>query len=487
MKQLAAAGQLEPVYDLVVVGAGPAGMSAASLAAEAGLSVLAVDENPAPGGQIYRGITGTPIKRRSILGADYWRGEEIVSRFASSPANFAPRATMWSLSPLPERRGAAAGFEVGLSIGGTARHIHAREVIAATGALERPFPIPGWTLPGVLTAGAAQIALKASGMVPDGRVVVAGCGPLLFLVATQLLAAGANVVAVLDTAERGNWGKALRHIPGLVRSSYLLKGVGLLLKARRARLVPGVTDLRAEAGKEDRLARVVYRRGGDEIALDCDILLLHQGVVPNINLSSAVGCLQDWDDRQLAFVPRIDPWMQTSLPGLSIPGDGSGIRGAEAAAAGGMLAALGLLARLGRIASAERDRRAVPLRAAFDRLSAGRAFLDTLYRPPKAFRVPKRNDTIVCRCEEVSAARIRDAVAAGATGPNQMKVFLRCGMGPCQGRECGLTVTELMAEERGSTPSQIGSYHLRSPFKPVTLGELAALPTDEAAVKAVVR
>ncbi|TCR65312.1 NAD(P)/FAD-dependent oxidoreductase [Bosea sp. BK604] len=482
MKQPGTVGALDERYDLAVIGAGPAGLSAAAEAAEAGLSVLLLDENGAPGGQIYRGISGMPAKRRAILGADFVRGDAVVERFERSAASYARHATVWSLAPDGPK-----GFEIGVSLAGAARHIHAREVVAATGAHERPFPIPGWTLPGVMTAGAAQIALKASALVPAGRVIVAGCGPLLFLVTAQLLAAGADIVAVLDTAERGNWRRALPHLPDFLRSPYLAKGLRLMLKARRAHFAAGVTTLRAEADADGNLSRIVYGQDGRETTLSCETLLLHQGVVPNINLANAVGCEQDWDEAGLCFVPRTDAWMQTSIPGLSIPGDGAGIRGAEAATLGGTLAALGALCRLGRLTAEERDRRATPIRAEFERYSAGRAFLDALYRPPKAFRVPEVAETIVCRCEEVTAGEIREAVAGGVTGPNQLKIFLRCGMGPCQGRQCSLTVTELIADARGSDAATVGSYHQRPPFKPVTLGELAALPTTPAAVKAVVR
>ena len=116
----------------------------------------------------------------------------------------------------------------------------------------------------------------------------------------------------------------------------------------------------------------------------------------------------------------------------------------------------------------------------------GRAFLDVLYRPAKIFRVPE-GDTLACRCEEVSAERIRATVPLGATGPNQMKSFLRCGMGPCQGRLCGLTVAELIADVRGVSMEDVGYYRLRPPVKPISLGELASMPKTAASEKAVVR
>jgi bacterioferritin-associated ferredoxin len=209
-------------------------------------------------------------------------------------------------------------------------------------------------------------------------------------------------------------------------------------------------------------------------------------VVPNINLSNAIGCRHVWDDVQLTWKPETDAWGATSVAGICVAGDGAGIAGAEAAAERGRIAALGVAHRLGKIDASARDRDAAPLRATLARFERGRLFLDTLYRPAKAFRVPQ-GDTIVCRCEEVTAERIRATVPLGATGPNQMKAFLRSGMGPCQGRLCGLTVAELIADVRGVPIQEVGYYRLRPPVKPIALGELATMPKTEASEKAVVR
>src|SRR6218665_2399368 len=223
MKALTAPGQLAQSYDLVVVGAGPAGLSAATTAAQQGLDVLLVDENPPPGRPIYRDITSTPTSARAVPGQDYWRGADIVARFERAPASYAARCTLWSVTPHATRHHGQA-FEVGLSQGGCARLIDARQLILATGAQERPFPIPGWTLPGVISAGAAQIALKSAAIAPAGRpaaprwgpfpwgpagrAVGAGCCPLLYLLARQSAAAGAEIVALLDTTPRRYWSRA---------------------------------------------------------------------------------------------------------------------------------------------------------------------------------------------------------------------------------------------------------------------------------------
>jgi len=466
-------------YDVAIVGAGAAGLAAATECARAGLATVVFDEQPAPGGQIYRAITTTPLTNRDLLGPDFWHGEGLVREFERAGATWVPGATVWAVTRSDN------GFEIGLSSDGAARLIETRQVILATGALERPMPIPGWTLPGVMTAGAAQILLKASGLVPEGRIVLAGTGPLLLLVAAQLARVGASIACLLDTTPSGQWRAALPHALDFLASPYFAKGLAILRDARRAaRIVKGVE--RIEALGEGSLQRVRYVADGRTEELPADLLLLHQGVVPNINLANAIGCTHRWDEAQLAFAPVVGDWGTSSVAGVAIAGDGAGIAGARAAEARGRLAGLQAAHVLGRLDAAARDRAAAPARAELARFSRGRAFVDAMYRPADAFRIPT-GDTIVCRCEEVTAQQVIDTVKLGCTGPNQMKSFLRCGMGPCQGRLCGLTVTELIARERRLAPGEIGHYRLRFPIKPIPLGELAALPQTEEAKQAVVR
>ena len=313
------------------------------------------------------------------------------------------------------------------------------------------------------------------------RTVLAGGGPLLWLLAAQTLRAGGTIDAILDTMPRRNWLQAILHLPDFALSPYFAKGLALLREVR-GRVRVHRAD-RIEAVGTDRVREVVFSSGGREQRLPVDLLLLHQGVVPNVNLANAAGIAHVWNDRQLCFVPVLDADFGSSVPGIAVAGDGAGIAGGTAAAERGRIAAIAAVRAL-KPEAVVPDTQAI--RQSLQREEMGRAFLDWLNRPADSFRQPV-GDTIACRCEEVTAKQVRDTANMGCEGPNQMKAFLRCGMGPCQGRLCGLTITELIAAERKTSPEEVGYYRLRPPVKPITLAELASLPISEAERKAVER
>src|SRR6267378_1401815 len=455
--------------DFAIIGAGPAGMAAAVLAVEFGLDTLLIDEQDGPGGQIYRAIerAETDSTGSSPLGADYLAGQPLVAALRASGARYRPATTVWHID---------ADGMLSLASNGASDTVDARSILLASGAIERPMPIPGWILPGVMTVGAAQILLKTADLVPDGRVVLAGQGPLLYLAALQLARAGAPPLAVLETTPHENYHGAARYLGGLWPGRRALgKGLALMLGVRRAGIPVrrGVRGLRA-LGRV-RLERIVWQ--GGEIA--AEHLFLHEGVIPNTQISLALQLAHEWDEAQLCWRPRTDEWGRTSLPNIAIAGDGDGIAGAEAAVLSGRLGALDAAAALGHIDVAERDRRAGPIRAELARERAIRPFLDALYRPRDSVLAPADDDTIACRCEEVTVGQIRRAVRLGAPGPNQLKAFTRCGMGPCQGRVCGPIVGAVIAEARGLPIRDIGTYRPRAPYKPVTVGALAGMGAAE--------
>ncbi|SAK68878.1 BFD/(2Fe-2S)-binding domain-containing protein [Caballeronia arationis] len=456
--------------DVVVIGAGPAGLSAATRVAATGLSVVLLDEQDAVGGQIYRAIERTDARRREILGPDYAAGATIAVAFARSGARHVANASVWQVTR--ER-------SVHYLKDGKVGSFEAKRVVLATGAMERPFPIPGWTLPGVLTAGAAQILLKSAGEVPAEPPVLVGCGPLLYLLGWQYVRAGVPIRALVDTTRHEDRWRAKRHLLSALRAwPFLSKGLQLMRTLREAG-VPmheAADDLRIEATRSadgvERVAALHFTTQGKAHRIDANLILLHQGVVPNTQFTLALRAKHRWDAAQLCFAPVTDAWGELDVPGIFVAGDGSGIGGAQAAAEQGELSALAVAAQLGAIDIAARDRLAAPHRRKLADVMRIRPFLDSLYRPRDANRIPA-DDVIVCRCEEVTAGDVRGFVALGCLGPNQAKSFGRCGMGPCQGRMCGLTVTEVIASARNVEPETVGYYRIRPPIKPLTLGELA--------------
>lgn len=466
-------------FDLAVVGAGPAGLATAVAARDAGMTVAVIDEQPAPGGQIYRNVenaaAGGPVAE--LLGADYLRGLELVRRFRAASCDYLAGTRVWDI-PEP-------GVLAVASDGGS-RLVRTGRVVLATGAQERPTPIRGWTLPGVMTVGAAQTLLKTSAAVPDGPFVIAGSGPLLLVAALQLARAGAAPEHVLSTETWRNRLAAARHWTGAAQSLGAIgKGLGWLAELRRLGVAvqSGVEDIRAHG--EGRLSSVTWRRHGRHHETSADHLFLHQGVVPVTQLTAVAGCDLAWDDRQLCWAPRTDRWGATAVPAVAVVGDGAGIGGALAAEHAGTLCGLDAARRAGRIGESDRDAAAAAAGRQLMRELAIRPFLDALYRPPPDILAPGDDDRVLCRCEEVTAGTIRELVAAGCPGPNQMKAFTRCGMGACQGRQCALPVSGVIARATGRPMAEIGSYTVRPPVKPVTLGEVAALDGVDREVAAV--
>ncbi len=453
-----AAALLPATCDVAIVGAGPAGMAAATLAASLGVDVVLLDEQRAPGGEVYRELAAASPQRRAELGPDFDVGVAAITALKQSGALHVPGAIVRGVANFDAR------FELCVALGDEERMLNARRVILAVGAHERPLQIDGWTLPGVSSAGDVQRQLQASGEIPAGPTVLAGCGPLLYLVAKQLCAAGANVVAILDTLSVARFVRALPTAIEFMRSPYYARGAKLLQEVNES--VPIYHDVVALAALgNDKLASVRFTANKRTVTLIADRLVLHQGIVPDVHLADSLGCVMAWDDTGAYWKPRIDAWGASSIAGVFIAGDGAGIEGVNAAAHRGALAALAAVSSLGSIDAPKCDAAAVAHRRALALSLRGRRFLESVYRPPERFRIPA-GGAFACRCESVTASQIVAAVREGHTSPDQLQAFLRCGMGSCQGRDCSLAVTEIIARERRVHPSTVGRFRARIAAKP---------------------
>ena len=455
--------------DLIVVGAGPAGTSAALTVAASGLDVLLFDSAPAAGGQVWRAPAaglGVPAAKQD---GDYDAGLALRADLAASTVRFRPGAKVWSVT---------AGFRVDVIGSDGATSYTAPRLVAATGGHERVVPFPGWTLPGVIGLAGATVLMKSQGMLPGRRVVVAGCGPLLVAVAAKIVAAGGTVVAVVDLASRSDW---LRALPALAtRPRLLRRGAGWMasLWGAGVPIFSSSTVVRAEGA--DRVQRVVIGpvpAGGagsdtaERVIDDIDALVVGHGLVPGSEIARLLGAAHSYDRRRGGFVPDRDTLGRASVPGLYVAGDGSGVRGALPAVVAGRLAGLAAARDAGALTAEGADAAAATLLREAGSLATFSDAVAGLMAPPVRLVAAIAADTVVCRCEDVTRGEIEAAFDAGARDVNQLKHFTRCGMGPCQGRMCGDVVGDLAALRLGSREAA-GCWTARPPLHPVPLTDL---------------
>lgn len=459
--------------ELVVIGAGPAGLRAATTAAQLGVDVAVVDQQPRPGGQIFRNAECARGAEAAVTDpAEKRDGADLIARFRSSRALHYPNATVCF---------ASTDRELGVVDDSGSHIVRAQRIIVATGAMERPIPFPGWTLPGVMTLGAAQVLLKSSGAVPSGSVVLAGAGPLLPLVHRQYVELGIDIAEVLEIAPRASrLVQALPHLPAaLLAGDFVRKGWQMEreCRARGSSVQRGVRDLRGIG--DQRLEAVEFTVGGRRHRAAASVLLVHFGLIPATRLLQAMGCQHTWNVRQQCWQPAADCWGNTSMQGVAVAGDCADIGGHVAAGYSGDLAALDAARALGRIDADSQQRRAAPLLRARSKAQRARPFAAALFAPPKRLIRELDDDTIVCRCEGTRAGQIRAAVADGCTGTNQVKAFTRCGMGRCQGRQCASVLAQIVAHASQQNEATVPRSRVRFPVAPITLEAVAAFRSDE--------
>jgi len=394
---------MSDAFDILVVGAGPAGIAAAVTAAECGLRVGVVDDNPAPGGQIWRSGAHLPAA------AQRWK-----ARFEAAPVT---RLLGWRIVDCPEpgiARAQCNGAEIGRdSTTEIGRDLHYGQLILATGARERFLPFPGWTLPNVMGAGGLDAMARGGLPIAGKRVVVAGTGPLLLAVAAHLAAGGAKICAICEQASFGQMAPLMLQV--LRQPGKLWQGVRYRFATKTSRYLTRCWPVAAEG--DQRLQTVTLQRDGRQWQVECDYLACGFHLVPNTELAALLGCRLE-----KGFVVT-DELMQTSAPGIWCVGEPTGIGGVELSLLEGQIAGLAAAGKTDAARKAGASRRGA--------LGFVRA-LERACRLNPQLRDLVRHETIVCRCEDVPLGAL-----LGRTGWRDAKLHTRCGMGPCQGRICG--------------------------------------------------
>ena len=442
--------------DLAIVGAGPAGVSAALAAAGRGLRITLLDERPRAGGQYFKAPPADAVDRDR----QHRAGDDLRARLAASDAQHRTGTTVWSA------RRTQDGVELDLIDGAaTASVVRARAAILAAGAYERPPLVPGWTLPGVLAVGAMQAWIRSYGVVPPGRIAIACNGPLGLQLAAELVRAGAPPVLLAERARPANPGGAVR----LVRAAWFapdlfldgLRMRGTLIRAR----VPTLAGWElATCDGTDRLEGITVAPVGggtqdsDRQRFDVDMVCVGEGFLPQVEIARALGCACDVDPATGAALPQRDGEGLSSVPGVWIAGDGGGLGGAQMALAQGEIAGAEAVAWLGGPG--------VDVASAHKRLRRAQGFqrmLWSLYRAPP--RPAAEDETILCRCESVTFGAARAAITAGAGDIGALKRVTRLGMGRCQGRYCARPAAALLGGSDLFAP--------QAPARPVPAAALA--------------
>jgi glycine/D-amino acid oxidase-like deaminating enzyme len=444
--------------EILIIGAGPAGLSAAIHASNNGATVTVLDEREDPGGQYFKQRT-QGYRGYSQLDRQHLRGNALLNSAFSSGAQILCGQTVW----FARREGKR--YHVRSLGSSNSFKIFAKSVIVAVGAYERPAIVPGWTLPGSITIGAAQTFARRYGIVPGSRVVIAGHGPLGLQLASELISLGANVLAL---AERGRprlctaLFKAISTAPRLVAN-----GVGYRLSTLRAntKFLPG-WELSEILGKHC-VEGVTLRQisTGQKRQFAADIIAAGDGFAPQLELSRLLEVPLMINPATGQMQPIREPNGRTELDGVWIAGDAGGLGGAEIAIHQGELSAAGVLASLGHHTTAKLN----GIKRQLNRAQKFQSALWSLYGAPE--RRPSKNETILCRCEEVSVGTARKAISNGAHDPAVLKRETRIGMGRCQGRYC-LPQTLCVLNDAGHPTAPEALFTPQLPARPLPLGAL---------------
>jgi thioredoxin reductase len=459
--------------DLVIIGGGPAGMAAAVEARRAGVeSVCILDEGISLGGQVYRRLgPGFTVSNAHDAGHEFSDGQTLIDETLASGCDIRTSTVVWGVW---DKRIAYVRDDV------HAGTIEADAIIIATGARDRPVAIPGWTLPGVITAGAAKTMVAIQRVLPGRRILMAGSGPLALAFSAQLHALGANIVEVAEAAPAPrSLSLAKLFMEGDLetmidaaryRAKLMISRVPLSYSTIIVRIEGGDEVQRAMLARVDRDWRVVP---GSERTVEVDTVVLGYGLESSSELSRLIGCKLSYDRQRGGWIPERDAELRTSVPGVFAAGDGSGIGGAKHAEAEGRVAGIAAAGDLGALGAGEASSRMAAVRARLTRMDRFLTTLNQLYLVGPGLFELATDETVICRCEERTVADLDALISDGVRDPNVVRALSRIGMGRCQGRNCASNVAAAIARRLNCSPELIPPLSVRPPIKPVPVAAVA--------------
>ena len=451
-------------YDIVIIGSGPAGIAAAVSSASNGAKVLVIDSNIDIGGQVYKPPPRTYKQLTKVSSKEVKIQKSFSKLIEENKIDIALEHTVWQVNQ---------GFKVYAYNNNNSTTVwKCKVLIIATGTYERIIPFPGWTLPGVIGLAASTTLLKSHRVLPGKNTIVAGCGPLLAVVASGIIKAGGKVGAVIDLNSSLEWLSSIT--PMLSNPSNLFEGIGWLKNIIFARTPIYFNSAIESVTKKDNdleitLVQKNFKKNR-KIKLIADSLCVGHGLIPSVDISKSLGVELYFENSSSNWRPKINKYFQSSIEKLYIVGDGSGISGAIPAYEKGLIAGNASSYELKYI---EKDRLDLITNKIFKRLKKLEKFgksMAKLMTPSSQIIKNVTKDTIVCRCEDIKREEIEEAIKFGAREINQLKSWTRCGMGPCQGRTCEDAISRIMSEHLGSR-EKVGTFTRRFPLKPILMDD----------------
>lgn len=468
--------------ELAVIGAGPAGLGAAITAGEWGAQTILIDSFTQPGGQYFM---QTPAAFSSQKGTRIEeKGKTYIEKLAGLPVKTITKTLVWGIF---EEEGAFP-WRVALYGPDAPHYLLAKNIILANGAYDTPVAFPGWTLPGVMTCGAALTLLKTYRLAPGTKALVTGTGPVLLSVAAHLIEASVEVMAICEANRL--LPKGLAHLPTML--GHLNRAWEGIQYA--SRIFPAGTPYKTgwsilSANGQERVEQAIIAqldRDGRPIpdktqTLEVDLVVSGYNLTPNTGLARMVDCNLEYRPEKGGWIPVRDEDMRASKPGIYIVGDGAGIGGADNALLEGQIAGVSVALETGHLSSesAEKIRRALNHKRQ-NQLRFGRLYSD-LFTPPRGLIALADDETVLCRCEEVTLGQVKESVQMGATTLKEVKMATRCGMGNCQGRMCERSVSAAIVEALSGELAdckRVGHYAIRPPLHPLPAQFLAEAQAD---------